>query len=504
MQCQNRFNKLEISKVFYGRDDTTICSSRVLESKKRCNQTTPNTVIEKVKLMCSGENRCKIPVTPEFLEMKNELICPDIRKYLKVFYTCRQNAKIHEACTGGCSSKCYPQCSETCCNPSSLTQTLEASHDLTMTCPGNCAQSCAPMCQPTCCQSFVLVKNQPLFCPNGCQSSCAPLCSPGCCMFKTFPTANLQNFRQPVPKLQYDVYRCDNGCNKACAPLCQPTCCESHRLLLEAAQHESSSCPNTCVNNCGSNCPSKCCKNYHYPLSNVISNQGFGSIPAPYTYTPSPPAQPLYQQECASPCSPACAPLCTSGCCSGTEAQPSIQVAWCPSPCSSSCAPACHSACCNPQSSSSTTLQSQQQYQYVIPQQYMQAPQQYMQAPQQYMQTPQIQITSANSYLFNPATSPALSPAVSSMFPIQTSDPYKTVSAPPIPPSMPNIYLQQQPPICPVGCGSTCMNYCPQFCCRGVISKVDLFKSKELLQRKKYQQMLANFRAKQIQKYYQG
>ncbi|XP_012560620.2 keratin-associated protein 10-4 isoform X1 [Hydra vulgaris] len=491
LQCQNRYNKLNISKVFYGRDDTTICTSRVLESKKICNHTTPNSVIEKVILMCSGENRCKIPVTPEFLEMKDNMICPDIRKYLKVFYTCRQNTNINEVCKGGCSSKCYPDCSESCCKPPSLTQAVTSSNYITSTCPGNCPQSCAPMCQPTCCQSSIALKT-PNFCPNGCQSLCAPLCSPSCCLFRAVPTANLQEFKQPVPKLQYDVFRCDNGCNKACAPLCQPTCCESHRMLLQAAKVERPSCPSTCINNCNSNCPSNCCKSYHYPLpitaqgSNIQNQEPVVYQASSYNYVQPPQAQSFYQKECTLPCSAGCAPYCTPECCSRTQPQIITQVTWCPLPCSPTCAPACDSACCNPQTSSQ---ESQQPYQYVMPQQYMQT-------PQQYLQNPQIPISSSTNLFYNNPVSP--------VYPVQTGNSYTDVSSSLGSQYMPYISMPQQPTTCPIGCKSTCMSYCPQYCCRENINKVDLYKTKELLQRKKYQQVLANFRAKQIQKYYQG
>ena len=117
IQCRNRYNKIVVKEVFYGRDNYFTCISKTFNTTKLCSEHTPRSVIDKTHMMCSGENKCKVPVTSTFLEGKDQEICPGIRKYLTVTYACHQQPHFQMICPNSCANSCWPACATSCCHP---------------------------------------------------------------------------------------------------------------------------------------------------------------------------------------------------------------------------------------------------------------------------------------------------------------------------------------------------------------------------------------------------
>ena len=334
-----------ISDVFYGRDNLFTCTSKIFNATKLCSVPTPKSIIDKVHLMCTNENKCKVPVTTTFLQSNDEEICFGIRKYLKVKYACYQPSHFHMVCTDGCSSSCWPLCQPSCCHPPPLNLTTNISQPLLMhqheiviqpeqlqQCAGGCPTHCAPLCQPTCCKteipSFQLSSLSSIStCPDsGCSSSCLPLCDPTCCLLHK--KKDLQQFNQPPP-IHLVPSTCPGQCSSQCAPMCSPSCCLSQSTVL--------TCPAPCSSQCAPSCQPSCCQS---------------APPAMMMSAPLPP-------QCPTGCSSACAPLCQPTCCqtsmpASSMMMPSLQTQplppprpTCPVGCPGSCLPMCQPICCS-------------------------------------------------------------------------------------------------------------------------------------------------------------
>lgn len=180
LQCKNEFNHLEIQSAFYGRDNKHTCRSRVIDSDTECNSADAAKIERKVRDLCQGETRCQIPVTKTFFSGINaDPVCPGIRKYLRVKYTCNQVPHIDMTCAGSCNNNCWPKCESSCCNPPPppppkplVLESLPAlvQHEALApgyyvpgsTCPSSCNNQCAPLCTANCCHAY----QQPLPAPN--------------------------------------------------------------------------------------------------------------------------------------------------------------------------------------------------------------------------------------------------------------------------------------------------------------------------------------------------
>ena len=442
IECRNRYSKIIIKDVFYGRDNYFTCTSKIFNATKLCSQQTPTSVSNKVQLMCSGETKCKVPVRSEFLEKDGNEICPGIRKFLKVAYSCHQNPHIAMICPNSCANSCWPSCTTVCCNPTSPVtpkpqmtdnvskQVTTIIHHAAMLspepvqCGSGCTSQCAPLCQPACCKLNAQVA--PIMagtCSSFCSPSCYPQCNSECCASKSNQPNHIQ---KPKPMM------CDGSCPDSCAPSCDLRCCMQQTQQLQTPVQ----CPGSCPQHCAPSCNPTCCMQ----SSMMISHQ-------------SPPPAP--QPSCPIGCSPQCAPLCQPTCCqtSSFSAQPVPQHSQvtCQSGCPSHCAPMCQPTCCG------------EQRQLLMP-------------PQQIM---------------------PMMPAAG-QFP-----PYMPV--PPVQPIMPVDYsfmngcsLLCTPEMCSTGCPTQC---CIPQAPQKKRKKMNGVSPHEFEARRNYQEMLRSFREKQLESY---
>jgi len=350
IQCRNRYNKITVKDVFYGRDNLFTCTSKTFNATKLCDQPTPSPIVQKVQMMCSGENKCKIPVTSEFLEKKSGEICPDIRKYLKVTYSCQQIPQMVMVCPDQCPNSCWPTCSMSCCEPPSdstnktepvdqpppmvttiLHQAAVLSPQPVQQCAAGCPTQCAPLCQPTCCQSQMPMMQDPsMMCPGDCASSCFPSCSSSCCSQQQSPPkalTNKQGKKLPAPK----PMTCEGSCPDSCAPSCDLQCCAQQTHQIQTPVQ----CPGSCPQSCAPSCNPSCCM-----------HQSSMMMP--------PPLPPM--ATCAAGCAPQCAPLCQPTCCQSAPAAPMGMMipapqthSTCAAGCPNRCAPMCQPTCCGGQ-----------------------------------------------------------------------------------------------------------------------------------------------------------
>lgn len=451
LQCRNRYNKIIIKEAFYGRDNLFTCTSKIFNATKLCGIPTPSIIIQKVHLMCNNENKCKIPVTAKFLEKEGQEICPDIRKYLKVKYACHQNPQLHMVCAGTCSNTCWPMCQQSCCSPPppppppALMPIMMQSPQQ---CGGGCPSKCSPLCQPTCCKSQVptlsFMQNSVSSCPGSCSGSCLPLCDPTCCMMQKVKSTH--QFNQPQPYSQVPP-SCPGSCSSQCAPLCSASCCQIQNAMMMAQQPPPVlTCPGSCSPQCAPSCQQSCC-------------QRISMMMAP---PPPPPTCPG--------CSSRCAPLCQPTCCQSSvmSASPVMSVPlpprppppMCPVGCPVSCLPMCQPTCCQQGGAAPPMM---------LP--VMQAP------PMIPMQLPQM-----------PSQPVMMAP-------------------PPMPMMMP---LQMAAGCSPMCSPSMCQPSCPPRCCvpnasnNAEVAEQAKVDPAEVQQRSTYQQMLTDFRKKQLKKYFHG
>lgn len=296
LNCRNRYNRLVIKDTFYGRNNNHTCSSRIFDSEKMCNEPTPDSIRKKVDLMCSGEYKCKVPVSPAFLESKGNLICPSVKKYLKVTYACHQNPKLHMVCKN-CTSKCWPLCSKDCCHPpppptQPPTAAVIKEAPKKSTCQDGCPAHCAPNCQLSCCASKTLGvspkttshESPQNSCKGDCKNICAPLCLSSCC--NRHKKSDAVNAALKARKLKYQLARKNlariqtcpvSSCPMNCRPLCQQACC---RPRVSNTRHP----------------------DYVEPLSARLQRLSPGGFVRPGT-------------QCMNGCDATCAPLCNPQCC---------------------------------------------------------------------------------------------------------------------------------------------------------------------------------------------
>ena len=351
LQCSNRYNKLEILDTFYGRENNKICTSKVLETSKLCENQTPNSVVRKVHLMCAGENRCKIPVTSEFLEKDgNNTVCPDIRKYLKVKYLCHQNPKIRMECPGKCGDKCWPVCDQKCCNPSHLIKNPT-------TCPGTCSNNCAPSCNSSCCTTSQPKEHNmhilqprpfpqyaayetPRTCTGNCKSMCAPACLLQCCRANPIQPLMQQQASTHIISTTYLVPpQSPPPPPVAPPPLIQPM--QQPRIVYQPSLQQSiqqpapsfgGNCGGACHASCAPQCTTACCQSFAISQSQIMQppvqppvqiNSYFQQRPPPppINYPPisMPQAPIIYQQPCQKSCLRTCTSSCAPRCCISGE-----------------------------------------------------------------------------------------------------------------------------------------------------------------------------------------
>ena len=283
LNCRNRYNRLVVKKTFYGRDNNRTCSSKLFDTDKLCAQATPDTIKQKVDLMCSGEYKCKVPVSPAFLEQKGNYICPSTRKYLQVTYACHQDPKLHMICRN-CSSSCWPLCQKECCEPPIIplvTNVQKAPEELT--CHEGCPNHCAPQCDMACCASNVLGvgpdnSKRPIVnsCKGDCKNLCAPLCRPSCCSRHKKNSAKVRaqhlqrriNYhRLPPRRVSTIATTCPVDCHGNCLPHCDPSCCRQiplnqHPYYVEplSARIQRTQCAGACHPSCAPLCAPECCR----------------------------------------------------------------------------------------------------------------------------------------------------------------------------------------------------------------------------------------------------
>lgn len=326
LNCRNRYNRIVIKNTYYGRQNNHTCSSKIFDSDKLCDEPTPDTIKRKVDLMCSGEHKCKVPVSPAFLEKKGNYICPQVRKYLLVTYACHQHPKLHMVCKN-CSSKCWPLCQKQCCEPPPPVVPTVKKAPEKITCQEGCPNHCAPQCDMACCASNVLgvvpdnSKHEIVSsCKGDCVNLCAPLCLPSCCSrhkksatkSASKPSRRL-NYKLPLRQVAAMGATCPIGCPVTCRPACQMSCCRPGPTPAPAPAQMPESLPEPgplpvvgrphhWVEPFSASHP-----DYVEPLSARLQRLQGPSYTTPLSVT--------LQGGCANGCHSTCAPLCSPQCC---------------------------------------------------------------------------------------------------------------------------------------------------------------------------------------------
>jgi len=411
--------------------------------------------------MCSGEYKCKVPVSPGFLEQKGNYICPGVKKYLMVTYACHQNPRLHMVCKN-CTSKCWPLCTKDCCHPppptSPPTVAIIKQAPKILTCPNGCPAHCAPNCQLSCCVSNSLGLAPPKnkheissTCNGNCKNLCGPLCLPSCCnKNKKSAPAPLKTLSRinKLPKRKFaSIATCPvASCPMNCRPLCQAACCK----------------PKT---------PNKAHSEYVEPLSARLQQ-----LTPNYAQPP---------RQCINGCDPTCAPSCDPQCCAYMG---ELRALGGPS----------------------------------VPQQF-QTPLRTMVLPNEPalaqarapvpVQQPQIQAM-ARPPVASPiqgypgyATPQAFFNTQQAPYPVINQAPTNLVTSQTLDVEEPNHTYQQVNPVargCPPQCATTCDATCRLDCCADPSSYVFTTNSVgDDSQRKTYERLLEKYRTEQLARYYQ-
>jgi len=345
LNCRNRYNKIVVKETFYGRKNNHTCASKIFDTEKLCDDTTPDSIKKKVDIMCTGEYKCKVPITPAFLEKKGDPVCPGTRKYLQVTYACHQDPKLHMVCYNNCTNKCWPLCNKECCNPP---PPKEERHDpppappapaaSAAAAPAAAAPAAAPPPAPAAASAAAVSPDktnvykeltevpQALTCRGSCPNRCAPQCDITCCETKPQPKQKLIKDFNPYASKGVSQKSCHGDCLNICAPLCRPSCCARHKKSsvkptnhkqIEAEEQEQPppplnynqfphappitapivTCPRECNGKCSPNCPQVCCA--QYPIAGN-----------PYYVEPM-----TARMQCPAGCNQRCEPSCTPQCC---------------------------------------------------------------------------------------------------------------------------------------------------------------------------------------------
>lgn len=330
LNCRNRYNKIVVKDTFYGRANNHTCASKIFDTEKLCDQTTPDSIRKKVDIMCTGEYKCKVPITPAFLEKKGESMCPGARKYLQVTYACHQDPKLHMVCYNNCTNKCWPLCNKDCCNPNPSPPPSPPPKEVRHDTPP--AQPSAPAPSPASSEKTNVEAKvykeltevpQALTCRGSCPNRCAPQCDITCCETKPQPRVKLIKDFNPSAVKSVSQKSCHGDCLNICAPLCRPSCCARHKKSsVKPNNHRPNvveerppmsfnqfphappitapfvTCPRECNGKCSPSCPQVCCA--QYPKAGN-----------PYYVEP----MTAVRMNCPGGCNQRCSPSCTPQCC---------------------------------------------------------------------------------------------------------------------------------------------------------------------------------------------